>query len=129
MYCAGFSFWILELNILIFRVSKYSKIFQIIVARAKKGPPPPSSLSVVNNVKECQRNIIILYLHVDLRNNPEKDSKRFRAQAFHRYMIQVIARYTEAFIGKLKKHSTPSEKVARLRESRYLQRLLIIPLP
>ena len=36
-YHAGFYFWFIGLIILIFRVSKYSKTFQIIVAQDKKG--------------------------------------------------------------------------------------------
>ena len=36
LYCVGGGFWVIKLIILIFRVSKYSKILQIIVARSKK---------------------------------------------------------------------------------------------
>ena len=60
-YRAGFSFWVVGLIILIFRVSKYSKVFQIIVAREKKGGGVPSSLSVINNAKERQHNIFVYH--------------------------------------------------------------------
>ena len=83
LYCAGFYLWVIKLIILIFRVSKYSKIFQTIVAQAKKGTPPSSSLSVMNNVKSVyttSSSIIKLYIHLDILSKFQVNSQKHDLQ-------------------------------------------------
>ena len=73
LYFAGFSFWVLKLIILIFRFSKYSKIFQITVAQVKKGTVPPF---YIERQKQCKRastqhlciSLEFIYTYISLAN-------------------------------------------------------------
>ena len=76
--------------------------------RAKNGIFPHSSLHVINNANYCQ-HIIFIYkyneLLLEIISGLQVYPQRFLAQAFHRYVIQVIATNTEAVLVKSKKHT------------------------
>ena len=58
------------------------------------------------------------------------DPKRFRSQASYLYVIQVIASYTEAFIGKSKNTLYTFEKGRAIsRSTDTSEGFLILPLP